>query len=370
MRATRAPISPRASAICSPRPREPPVTRATFPGEVEQFLEAHRGGLLREGAGFREGLFSTAARPGILAPPPCQRQQPRVTGWFSSYASRTIVSQSETTIGAARPPREGPWTSPSPRRSSASATRCGPSWTRASPPPCATRCWRGCTCPPEDTVEWQRILFRKGWGGPNWPAEFGRHRLGPGPAVHLRGGVRRRRHAAPAPLRPQDGGAGDQRFGNAAQHAPLPAAHPLRRGLVVPGLLRARGRAPTWPRCGPAPSGRATTTCVNGQKTWITLAQHADWIFCLVRTDRTGKAQAGISFLLIDMKSPGRDGAPHHHARRRPRGERGLVRGRGGAGGEPGRRGEQGLDLRQVPPRPRAGQHRRHRRLEARAASG
>jgi alkylation response protein AidB-like acyl-CoA dehydrogenase len=44
---------------------------------------------------------------------------------------------------------------------------------------------------------------------------------------------------------------------------------------------------------------------VNGQKTWITLAQHADWIFCLVRTDPAAKAQAGISFLLIDMKSKG-----------------------------------------------------------------
>ncbi len=44
---------------------------------------------------------------------------------------------------------------------------------------------------------------------------------------------------------------------------------------------------------------------VNGHKTWTTLAQHADWIFCLVRTDPTAKAQSGISFLLIDMKSPG-----------------------------------------------------------------
>jgi alkylation response protein AidB-like acyl-CoA dehydrogenase len=44
---------------------------------------------------------------------------------------------------------------------------------------------------------------------------------------------------------------------------------------------------------------------VNGQKTWITLAQHANWIFCLVRTDPVVKKQAGISFLLIDMKSPG-----------------------------------------------------------------
>lgn len=44
---------------------------------------------------------------------------------------------------------------------------------------------------------------------------------------------------------------------------------------------------------------------VNGQKTWTTLGQHADWIFCLVRTQTEGKKQQGISFLLIDMKSPG-----------------------------------------------------------------
>lgn len=44
---------------------------------------------------------------------------------------------------------------------------------------------------------------------------------------------------------------------------------------------------------------------VNGQKTWTTLAQHADWIFCLCRTDPTAKKQLGISYLLIDMKTPG-----------------------------------------------------------------
>ncbi|MBY4598168.1 acyl-CoA dehydrogenase family protein [Ottowia caeni] len=44
---------------------------------------------------------------------------------------------------------------------------------------------------------------------------------------------------------------------------------------------------------------------VNGQKTWTTLGQHADWIFCLVRTSNEGKPQSGISFLLIDMRSPG-----------------------------------------------------------------
>ena len=44
---------------------------------------------------------------------------------------------------------------------------------------------------------------------------------------------------------------------------------------------------------------------VNGQKTWTTLGQFANWIFCLVRTDTTVKQQLGISFLLIDMNTPG-----------------------------------------------------------------
>src|SRR5690606_16175095 len=44
---------------------------------------------------------------------------------------------------------------------------------------------------------------------------------------------------------------------------------------------------------------------VTGQKTWTTYAQYADWIFCLVRTDASGRKQEGISFLLVDMRSPG-----------------------------------------------------------------
>lgn len=44
---------------------------------------------------------------------------------------------------------------------------------------------------------------------------------------------------------------------------------------------------------------------VNGQKTWTTLGQYADWIFCLVRTSSEGKPQTGISFLLIDINTPG-----------------------------------------------------------------
>ena len=44
---------------------------------------------------------------------------------------------------------------------------------------------------------------------------------------------------------------------------------------------------------------------VNGQKIWCTLGQDANWIFLLVRTDKTAKKQEGISFLLVDMKTPG-----------------------------------------------------------------
>src|SRR3546814_3332996 len=44
---------------------------------------------------------------------------------------------------------------------------------------------------------------------------------------------------------------------------------------------------------------------INGQKTWTTSAHRADWIFCLVRTSSEGKRQEGISFLLIDMNTPG-----------------------------------------------------------------
>ena len=47
------------------------------------------------------------------------------------------------------------------------------------------------------------------------------------------------------------------------------------------------------------------TWVVTGQKTWTTLGQHGDWIFCLVRTDPEAKKQRGISFLLVDMTSPG-----------------------------------------------------------------
>ena len=82
--------------------------------------------------------------------------------------------------------------------------------------------------------------------------------------------------------------------------------------------IPSRARAPILPRLRTKAVREGDQYIVNGQKTWTTLAQHADWIFCLVRTDPQAKAQEGISFLLIDMKTPGRHRAADHHASMAP----------------------------------------------------
>ncbi len=157
---------------------------------------------------------------------------------------------------------------------------------------------------PEDTVGWQRILHRKGWGGPNWPRQFG----GTGWDPVRQYIFEEESAAAGAPRLLPFGlkmvGPVIMRFGNEAQqrrHLPriLAGEDWWCQGYSEPG----------------AGSDLASLQCraerqgdhylVNGQKTWITLAQHANWIFCLVRTDRSAKAQAGISFLLVDMRTPG-----------------------------------------------------------------
>jgi len=90
------------------------------------------------------------------------------------------------------------------------------------------------------------------------------------------------------------------------------AADSLGRGLVVPGYSEpGSGSDLATVRTKAVRDG--DHYIVNGNKTWTTLAQHADWIFCLVRTDPSAKPQAGISFILIDMKSPGSPCVDHHH---------------------------------------------------------
>ena len=86
-------------------------------------------------------------------------------------------------------------------------------------------------------------------------------------------------------------------FGNAAQQSYfLPRIISAR--LVVSGILRA-GVGLDLRRLRTTAERRADHYVVTGQKTWNTLGQHADWIFCLVRTRSDARPQLGISFLLI-----------------------------------------------------------------------
>ena len=156
----------------------------------------------------------------------------------------------------------------------------------------------------DDTLRWQQILHRKGWGGPNWPKEFG----GTGWDPVRQFIFEEESAAAGAPRLLPFGlkmvGPVIMRFGNAAQHKRflpriLSGEDWWAQGYSEPGsgsdLASLKTRA----------ERKGGRYLVNGQKTWITLAQHANWIFCLVRTNPGVKPQAGISFLLIDMKTKG-----------------------------------------------------------------
>ncbi len=157
----------------------------------------------------------------------------------------------------------------------------------------------------DEHLQWQRLLFeRGGWNCPGWSRDFG----GPGwsPVEQyifeeetMLGGAPRLvpfgiKMVAPVIMA----------FGSPAQQARflpkiLAAEEWWCQGYSEPGagsdLASLRTRAVR----------KGDSYIVNGQKTWNTLGQYADWIFCLVRTDPEAKAQRGISFLLIDMKSPG-----------------------------------------------------------------
>ncbi|MDX1588004.1 MAG: acyl-CoA dehydrogenase family protein [Oleiphilaceae bacterium] len=154
------------------------------------------------------------------------------------------------------------------------------------------------------TERWQKILHDQGWGAPNWPVEHG----GTGwDAVKqlifeeecaLAGAPRQLdfglRMVAPVIMT----------FGNEEQ-----------KKRFLPGILSGEDwwcQGYSEPGAGSDLASLRTSAVrdgdhyvVNGQKTWTTLGQHADWIFCLVRTSNEGKNQEGISFLLINMDDPG-----------------------------------------------------------------
>ena len=160
----------------------------------------------------------------------------------------------------------------------------------------------------EDMQNWAKILGKKGWLGHGWSKEFG----GPGwTAVqkHLfeeecaLAGAPRVVPFGPVMVAPVIMAFGNEK--QQKQHLPGIASGEVwwSQGYSEPGsgsdLASLKCKAELVKGVG------GDKYIVNGQKTWTTLGQYGEWIFCLVRTSNEGKPQTGISFLLIDMKTKG-----------------------------------------------------------------
>ena len=156
----------------------------------------------------------------------------------------------------------------------------------------------------DDMQGWAKILGKKGWLGHSWPKEFG----GPGwTAVqkHLfeeecaLAGAPRVIPFGPVMVAPVIMAFGSDK--QQKQHLPGIASGEVwwSQGYSEPGA----GSDLASLKCKAERVG--DSYIVNGQKTWTTLGQYGEWIFCLVRTSSEGKPQTGISFLLIDMKTKG-----------------------------------------------------------------
>jgi pimeloyl-CoA dehydrogenase large subunit len=174
----------------------------------------------------------------------------------------------------------------------------------ALPEPIRSKLVEGRRLAKEDIVTWQRILNAKGWAVPHWPVEWGG--TGWSPVQQYIFLQELQEAPAPEPLVFGTSMVGPviASFGSEEQKRRfLPRIANLDdwwcQGFSEPGAGSDLASLKTTAR------RDGDDYIVNGQKTWTTLAQYADWIFCLVRTDPTAKKQEGISFLLIDMKTPG-----------------------------------------------------------------
>ena len=162
----------------------------------------------------------------------------------------------------------------------------------------------GLRSPRADVVLWQRILNAQGWGAPYWDREHG----GTGWSVQQRLVFDEECAAAGTPS--QDSFA-QKLVGPVLNHFATPgqkAEHlpPIFNGdrLWCQGFSEPGAGSDLASLCTRADRD-GDHYVVNGQKIWTSYAHHADWIFLLVRTDPAVKKQSGISFLLVDMKTPG-----------------------------------------------------------------
>jgi alkylation response protein AidB-like acyl-CoA dehydrogenase len=156
----------------------------------------------------------------------------------------------------------------------------------------------------EYTVKWQKILCDKGWVAPGWPVEHG----GTGWTTSQKFIYETERATA---------GVMDVVPFGLTMVAPVIYTFGTeeQKAKFLPRILNSEDwwcQGYSEPGAGSDLASLKTRAVregdeyvVNGAKIWTTYAQHADWIFCLVRTSTEGKKQQGISFLLIDMKTPG-----------------------------------------------------------------
>ncbi len=156
----------------------------------------------------------------------------------------------------------------------------------------------------KEVMEWHQILAQKGWVAPHWPKEYG----GPGWDAAKRFIFSEELELCGAPGLSPFGlamvGPLIMQFGNDAQ-----------KQRYLPKILSGEEvwcQGYSEPNAGSDLASLALRAedkgdhfLLNGQKTWTTYAQYADWIFVLARTDPNVKKQSGISFILCDMKTPG-----------------------------------------------------------------
>jgi alkylation response protein AidB-like acyl-CoA dehydrogenase len=156
-----------------------------------------------------------------------------------------------------------------------------------------------------ELVRWHKLLASKGWIAPSWPAEWGGCDWSPVQKYIFEEACALAGAPGVAPFGPVMCASVLLKFGTDQQKKRfLPRIYNgddfWVQGYSEPGsgsdLASLKTRA----------DRQADHYLVNGQKIWTTLGHYGDWIFCLVRTDASAeKRQEGISFLLIDMKTPG-----------------------------------------------------------------
>ena len=156
----------------------------------------------------------------------------------------------------------------------------------------------------DDYMAWQDALAERGWLVPNWPVEHGGSGWTPMQRYLFEEEMNLAGSPRVMPFGAKMVGPVIIKFGTAAQKErflPPIAGNQVWwcQGYSEPGagsdLASLRTQA----------VHDGDQYVVNGSKTWTTMAQYADWMFCLVRTSNEGKPQEGISFLLIDMDDPG-----------------------------------------------------------------